>query len=159
MEQFASAYVRAVASVVGCSVLKPEVDNDSVDLMLSRRSPGAACRSPHLEVQLKATCAPLPTNQVINYRLPLKNYNDLRHVNLSVPRILVVVLMPHSFQDWTAHSEKQLALRRCGYWLSLRGFPSVSNKRSRTVPVPRGQRFDPSGLEGIFCRLEECGLP
>jgi len=32
-EQFSNAYVRAVASVAGFTLAKPEVDDDSIDLM------------------------------------------------------------------------------------------------------------------------------
>jgi len=38
MEQFSKAYVKAVASVVECSVDWSTVDNDSVDGTLKRRS-------------------------------------------------------------------------------------------------------------------------
>lgn len=38
-----------------------------------------------------------------------------------VPRILVVASLPRDLGDWLQQSEQQLALRHCGYRVSLRG--------------------------------------
>jgi hypothetical protein len=43
---------------------------------------------------LKSTARNLMDTRFIRYPLPVKNYEDLRHENYQVPRILVVVVMP-----------------------------------------------------------------
>jgi hypothetical protein len=90
-EQFSAAYVRALAAVAGLSVARPEPDCDSEDLILSARLAAARIRSPKLAVQLKcsSSLAKLPND--VAFLLPIKNYDDLRPVNLAVPRVLVVV--------------------------------------------------------------------
>jgi len=93
------------------------------------------------------------------FPLSIKNFDDLRTVNLLVPRILVVVALPDNFSNWTNHNEQELALRKCGYWMSLRGEPATNNTTSKTIHLPRQQVFDVNGLDAIFNRLESGGLP
>lgn len=159
MEQFSRAYVKAVASVAECSVDWSTVDNDSVDGTLKRRTRSGTVRSPHLDIQLKATYTNCLTPTHVVYPLPIKNYDELRTVNLLVPRILIVVVLPDDFSNWTNHNEQELALRKCGYWMSLRGEPATNNATSKTVHLSRQQVFDVIGLDAIFNRLESGGLP
>jgi len=159
MEQFSRAYVQAISSAAGCSSASSSVDDDSVDLTLMRRRIGSTIRSPRLDVQLKATYTDCIDADHISYPLPIKNYDDLRPTNLAVPRILVVVTMNADAGQWLLHSEANLALYKCGYWLSLHGFPSVSNTTTKTVHLPRLQVFNATNLHDIFLRLEAGQLP
>src|SRR3954454_9711632 len=93
-EQFSHAYVRAVASVAGYTVYKPEVDDDSVDLGLAAKGRGDTIRSPRLEMQLKCTAQNVVRTAHVGFELNKKNYDDLRGSDLLVPRILVVVVVP-----------------------------------------------------------------
>ncbi|MBF0552340.1 MAG: DUF4365 domain-containing protein, partial [Deltaproteobacteria bacterium] len=54
-EKFSEAYVRAVASAAGFSITKPEVDDDSIDLILGHRGGRGTVRSPQVGLQLKCT--------------------------------------------------------------------------------------------------------
>jgi hypothetical protein len=159
MEEFSSAYVRAVSATAGCSVAKPEVDDDSIDLILKRKRPGTAVRSPQLDIQLKATYTDCIREGHISYPLSIKNYDEFRPVNVAVPRILVVVAMNPEAGAWIEHSQESLSLRKCGYWISLRGEPPLSNTTSRTVAIPREQVFDAIGLHRIFEALESGRVP
>ena len=87
------------------------------------------------------------------YPLKLKNYDELRPVNVLVPRILIVVLVPAALNDWLNHSEQELALRNCGYWMSLRGEPLSVNTTNVTVHLPRANQFTVAGLQGIMQRI------
>lgn len=159
MEQFSRAYVKAIASVAACNVEWATVDNDSVDGTLRRRTINTPIRSPRLDLQLKATSQDCIREHHVAFTLSMKNYNDLRATNLAVPRILVVAVLPADIADWTQHSEAQLALRKCGYWMTLRGEPDVANEVTRTVSLPRHQVFDAAGLNAMFARLEQGQLP
>src|SRR5438874_4721373 len=130
-EQFGRAYVRAVASVAGFSVYEPDVDDDSVDLGLASRGAEGTTRAPRLEMQLKSTSVQdVLEDEHLRFPLPVKNYNDLRPENLLVPRILVVALLPAEMEDWLTQNEEQLAMRRCAYWLSLRGREATENEET-----------------------------
>jgi hypothetical protein len=158
-EQFSRAYVQAVAACTGFAWSTPSVDDDSVDMSLHQTGGGGTIRSPQVDLQLKCTASGTPEEQTFSFSLKLKNYDDLRSTNLLVPRILVVVLVPDSLTDWLGHSEAEIALRRCGYWVSLRGLPPSENDTSQTVEIPRAQQFTVESLQAIMQRIGQGGLP
>lgn len=159
LEEFSFAYVRAVAAAAACEVVRPDVDRDSVDLMLKRKTANTVVRSPQIDLQVKATTTDCLDGTCVRYPLAVNNYNGLRGTNFAVPRILVVVLIPPNFEDWIQHAEAELVLKRCGYWVSLQDAPETLNTTSVTTTIPRSQVFDPQGLDGIFTRLGAGGLP
>lgn len=159
LQEFSFAYVRAVAAAAACEVQRVEVDRDSVDLTLKRKTVDTKCRSPQLDVQVKSTSSKCRGDECVRYALDLKNYNELRGSNLAVPRILVIVLVPLDFGDWIRHSEDELALRYCAYWQTLRDAPETANTSTVTVTIPRSQVLDGPGLDAIFTRLASGGLP
>lgn len=158
-EQFSVAYVTAVASVAGFSVDQPKRDLDSIDMVISGRSKTGKVRSPRLELQLKCTASSVVREDVLKFPLKRKNFDDLIPTNVLVPRILVVVIVPEKPSDWLHQSEQELALRHCGYWVSLRGHPETENEASVTVDIPRNQVFSVSALLSIMARIEGESLP
>lgn len=160
MEQFSRAYVQAVAACAGFSWSVPSVDDDSVDMVLHQRGGTGNVCSPKIDIQLKCKSSPLPTDDSFSLSIKMKNYDDLRVSNLLVPRILVVVLVPKSeAKQWLRHSEEELALRHCGYWMSLRNALPSENKASQTISVPRAQTFTVESLQAIMQRIGQGGLP
>jgi hypothetical protein len=152
-------YVQAVAAVAGFSWSIPSVDDDSVDMALHQRGGAGTVRSPRLELQLKCKAAPTPSEVEFSHSIKLKNYDDLRDTTVLVPRILIVVLVPDDLDDWLAHSETELALRRCAYWLSLRGFPPSANATGQTVRMRKEQTFTVQSLREMMARIGNGGLP
>ena len=49
-EQFSNAYLRAVATVAGYSLSKPDVDDDSIDWSIYKRGGNGTKRSPRIEL-------------------------------------------------------------------------------------------------------------
>ena len=158
-EQFSRAYVQAVAACAGFTWSVPSVDDDSVDISLHQTGGGGTIRSPRLDTQLKCSAGERPADDTFSHWLKLKNYDDLRDETVLVPRILIVVRVPDQVEDWLAHSESELALRRCGYWLSLRGMSATSNPTGQTVYLPRGQAFNVDSLRRIMDRIGRGELP
>jgi hypothetical protein len=76
-----------------------------------------------------------------------------------VPRILVVVLVPPNPSDWLRQSDEELAMRHCGYWVSLRSSPMVSNQQTVTVYIPRTQQLTPAALQQMLQRVSDRGAP
>ncbi len=159
MEQFSLAYVQAVAAAAGCSAVRPDVDDDSIDLSLKRRVRGTVRSSPQLDLQVKATYGDCIGDGHLTYSLKLKNYDDLRDPVLVVPRILVVVHMPKDVEAWLSHGEEKLVLYRCGYWMSLCGMPESDNDTSQTVKLPRNSLLSVESLDSIFVRLAAGDAP
>jgi hypothetical protein len=138
---------------------KPSVDDDSIDLGLAEKGGGGTARSPRLELQLKCYAAETPADSHLSYPLKIKNYEDLRDDTVQVPRILVVVLIPDQVEDWLEASEQELVMRRCGYWVSLHGLPSTSNRNTVAVRTAQEQCFHPGLLRAIMQRIGQGGLP
>ena len=159
-EQFSNAYVRAVASVAGFALAKPEVDNDSIDLMIAQRGGGGTIRSPRVELQLKCTeQGVFGKGKKLHFPLKIKNYDDLRVDDVLVPRILVVLYVPDNLAAWIEHTERQMLMRHCAYWVSLRGRAARPNTTRVTVQIPQAHRFDPASLSAIMARIGVGGLP
>ena len=160
MKRFSEAYLCAVAAAANIKAQEDtSPDDDSVDWML-KAGPDVYPNRPQLDVQLKCCKQPITGNTTVNYRLKLKNYDDLRTTNLSVPRILVVVLVPPTPPEWLEHTEDRILLRRCGYWVSLRGFPPLPAGQTRkTVNIPRAQQFTTVQLLDILGRIDVDQLP
>jgi hypothetical protein len=158
-EQFSFAYIRAVCARANIIVSRPDVDQDSIDLAFQQDYRSGPIGSPRLEVQVKCTEAARHTDSEISYPLDLKNYEELRTTDLLVPRILIVVLVPSNADDWLSQSEQELCLRRCGYWVSLRGEPSTENTSSVTVYLPRTNAFTVDQITSIMTRIANEQLP
>ena len=152
-EQFSFAYARAVAAAAKVAVSEPSVDDDSVDLEFRMKGGGGAFRSPQLGAQVKCTESANVHQDHIAYALKLKNYEELRPTNLLVPRILIVVTVPDNLNDWLNHSEEELAMRKCGYWVSLRGMAATANTTNVTVHLPRNNHFTVAQLTQIMQRI------
>ncbi|MGH7173275.1 MAG: DUF4365 domain-containing protein [Gemmataceae bacterium] len=148
-EQFSIAYVRAVAAAARVNVYKPEVDDDSVDIGFAVRSVVGRPQSPRLEAQLKCTAVADSDEQDFRIELKVKNYNELRGEHY-VPRVLIVVIVPASPQDFLTQDHESLALHHCGYWLSLEAMPETTNTATVTVAVPRSQIFTVEALRRLL---------
>jgi hypothetical protein len=154
IERFSLAYIAAVAASAGYELLESSVDLDSVDGML-RSATGAR---PRIEFQAKGSTQSLLKADHIAYPLSRKNYDELRPATI-IPRFLFVVLLPDDEMAWLSHSEDELALRHCGYWLSLRGFRQVDNEQSVTVHLPRAQQLTVDQLRRLMARAEDGPVP
>lgn len=158
-EEFSRAFVHAVIAVAGYQLGQPLlVDDDSVDLSISTRGPVGSVRSPRIDAQLKSHGGEV-TADPWTFPLKVKNYDDLRHTDYQAPRILIVVIMPKEVDDWLSQTEEQLVLRRCGYWVSLRGLPSTANTSTVSVSIPRGNVLTPEALRAIMQRVGAGGVP
>ncbi len=156
-EEFSWAYVHAVAAAAGFCTDRPGRDY-GVDVRITGAGP-RRCRSyPTLDVQVKATSGDVVRDDGIVYSLPVKNYDDLRWAgHRSAPFILVVVVVPACVDDWVVETEAQLAMRRCGYWRSLRGMHERANTATVNVVVPRSQPFWTLGLQELMGHIDATG--
>lgn len=150
-EEFGIAYVQAIASVAGYSILRPFVDDDSIDIQFLSNSSNSYTRSPRLEAQLKCTAQDMTLDGNIHFPLKIKNYNDLRDPKVLVPRVLICVLLPGEDPfSWLNHSEESLSVMKCGYWEILTGYPPKENSHSVTVQIPKTQTFNVYSLKDLM---------
>ena len=66
---------------------------------------------------------------------------------------MVVVLVPDKVEDWLQQSEIELCLKRCAYWVSLRGQPQTTNQTTVTVYLPRTNIFSVDALKTLMQRI------
>ena len=141
-EQFSLAFVHAVASRAGYQVEIPTKDRNSVD--------GRVLSDTEIiEFQAKATSQQIESDGVVSFRLPKKNYNDLRDTRAMALRLLVVVQVPNDPGEWIDQSDEQLCLTSWGVWKTLRGAEEI-DKESVTVKIPSSNRFNFEGLEALM---------
>ncbi|ARP79910.1 hypothetical protein CAL12_03110 [Bordetella genomosp. 8] len=160
------AYLHAVAShaAVACVAAGRHEDNAGVDAKLTGWGPfpnGGYRNEVDIKIQLKATARePAIVGNCLSYSLHgIAQYDDLRTAAVCTPRILVVLFLPPTHAEWLSHSDKALSLRKCAYWVSLRGAPASENRSTQTVYLPTSQRFDPAGLVALMARLSRNDIP
>jgi hypothetical protein len=151
-EEFSYAYIYAVVSAAGysCQIASRPLDIDGIDMIISATDTEETLYPPRLEVQVKSTSIDTKREDFIRYPLKLKNYNELRKEKTLVPKILVVVIIPDNQSEWLRQSENELCMRRCGYWLSLRGEPETTNTDTINVYLPREQIFTVSSVQNMM---------
>lgn len=132
-EELSRVYVTALAARAGYVTSVPGPDRDSVDLRVMAGGP----RRPALDLQLKATAnLAAAEGGFLRFRLPAKNYNDLR-VETQTPRLLVLLELPEDESQWLTVTDEALSLRRRAYWLSLQeGDGAPTDQQSVTVRIP-----------------------
>lgn len=149
-EAFAASYIRAVIAIAGCSVARPETDDDKIDFIATSRVRGSAFNKPKIDIQSKCKIGDLPVGDPLSYQLDIETYDNLRDPQVTNPRILVVVFAPHHIDEWTVQKEEQLAMRHCGFWTSLSGEPEVTGQASKAVHLPRANIFTPHALQAMM---------
>ena len=141
------AYLAALSVFAGYTCQRgPEPDLDSIDATI--RS-GDSMRS-QFDIQLKSTSVPERRPDGLHFRLHRKNYNDLTLKRQS-PLILVVLELPVEEKEWLECTAEHLLVRRCAWWMSLRGRSPIATG-SKVVVIPHAQRLHETSLEQLMDR-------
>jgi hypothetical protein len=151
-EELSYAYVHAVAARAGFSCELVRKDRDSIDMHVHARGrldPTSTVASPAIAIQAKASVIDPVPGDVFDFRLKLKNYDDLRRRCL-IPRILVVLVLPRDPATWLAMSADELVLRRCAFWRSLLGEPDSTHEKYQEVRISRARPFTGEALRGLM---------
>lgn len=152
------AYVHAVSAHSGFGMEVTRVDLDSVDVTINAKGPltsSSTIFSPSVSIQLKASFdCDMSRPKIIPFDLKMKNYDDLRAPTL-VPRILVLLSLPESQEQWVTHSVNDLILKNCAYWICLHGYPAVSNETKKRVEIPKANIFSQQKIREILEKISE----
>ncbi|MDD3469838.1 MAG: DUF4365 domain-containing protein [Thermoguttaceae bacterium] len=100
----------------------------------------------NIAIQAKSTQIATTDGDCIKYDLDVKNYNDLRDVNVGEPRILVLLILHENESEWLHLSEEEMIMKRCLYWVSLRGWDPTDNKNTIRINIPRSNLFTEEAL-------------
>jgi hypothetical protein len=157
-EKFSYAYLEAITTAAGYELLLKGRAMDNAGIDLSIEVPGQLGRtlSPKLDAQVKCTMdQSFIRGDSIYYPLDVRNYERLRHPNPSCPQFLFIMLVPPDRDDWIVVSEERSILKKCAFWLSLKGMESTSNTQTITVRIPRNNLLTPQSLQDIMFKIAE----
>lgn len=105
-EELSRAYVHAVAARCGFAVGAWSQDQGCVDLSLgaSHALGGGLLEDPRIDLQLKCTSDERHLREDhIDWRLSRSHYDKLR-ARSSIPKLLVVLVLPGLEAEWMEHS-------------------------------------------------------
>jgi hypothetical protein len=159
-EALCRAYVQAVAARAGLLCSKPEPDY-GIDLALRTVEPAGEARKEagvQLDLQLWATTRAVAFDSEVRYDLDVRTYEDLCRTP-PIPRILIPLVQPADEEAWLSQSLEALLLRRCAYWLLLRGEAGTTASSSVRVAIPRSQVFSVEAAQTLLSRLAGGELP
>ncbi len=152
-ERMSLAYVRLIAARHTCFVTAEEGgDMGSIDAMFQSTLQPRRC----FQMQLKATSTPLSVKSgEVAFDLPLKNYDDLRRKDVTVPALLVVMQLPTLADEWLTVDGASTVVRRCVWWTDLWGAPATSNDTTIRVKIPETQIFSNEALTKIMSAMDQ----
>ncbi|WP_419993470.1 DUF4365 domain-containing protein [Streptomyces boninensis] len=162
METMQVGYLHAVAAAAGCSLAQPFPDY-GIDWHVSHSAPGpghAVDDEVTIKVQLKCTyqVPPRAAGKPFSFTLDNAHLTKLARTPVSVHKILVVMLVPRTQEDWLRAAHDRLELRHCCYWINLAGHP-VTGRNRTTVRIPANRIFDDRALCEIMTRVGAGGKP
>lgn len=160
METLQVGYLHAVAAAAGCSLSQPFPDN-GIDWHLSHGSPAHRVDDEvTVKVQLKATqqTSACPAGPYFSFTLDNEHLRKLARSQVAVHKILVVMLLPRTMDQWVHAAPDRLELRHCCYWINLAGHPVTGRSRTN-VRIPTARIFDDRALCDIMARVGAGGVP
>ena len=157
-EALSIAYVQAVCGMAGYSYAKDSKDY-GMDITVNdviKRKDGSVFPSGHrVDIQAKATTDDASSDEpILKYRIKNKNYNDLRFDDPGTPRILVILFLPKERSSWIDQSVDRLIMKKCAYWVSLKGCSEVKKEGLTTVEIPRENIFSAEQLKSMMERIK-----
>lgn len=160
MEVLQVGYLHAVVAAAGCTLAEPKPDR-GLDWTLSHESQiHTVDPEPSIKVQLKSTHQVAAPPAGSHFSLTLKNdhLRKLNPVNVTIHRLLIVMLVPASMDKWISPRADHLALRHLSYWVNLAGH-AVTGVTRTNVQVPTANVFDDRALCHIMKTVGAGGTP
>jgi hypothetical protein len=153
------AYLHAIAAKAGFSCQEGNRHEDGIGVdakvrVRERFGVDSILTNFSIDIQLKATSIqPVEANGRYSYSLPLKNYDELRSIEVGAPQLLVVLFLPIDSNEWLVHSAERLVCQKCAYSLSLWGAPASTNKTEQTVYLPVEGVLSPAKLRELAAKF------
>lgn len=160
MEDMSEAYLRALCAANGYNIEKGNHDNDGIDIGLECKGKVAEdsiLHSTELKVQLKSSYAKITTHDdgSITYQLEVKNYKSLIDTQRMVPLILVVFHMPREEAQWIEQTKDWLKIKKCAYWISLKGRENTDNVETISIRIPADNLLTKNSLRDIMHKISK----
>jgi hypothetical protein len=133
--------MQVLAAAAGYAVGKPYPDVFGVDFFICGTTK-VEDDFPLLAVQVKSWSVPVARDGHWHYSgLSETQFNALVGKDRTVPRLLILVIVPSDVKSFASADERLLALSHAAYWLSLRDREEIAEPNSkRGVPLMIPQR-------------------
>ena len=105
---------------------------------------------PQVDLQLKSTTRAEVHGTEVGYDLDVRAYHWLRQHQVYRPRVLVLMVLPEDEVQWLSQSLEELVLRRCAYWMTLRGAEPTTNQRTIRIKLPRANVFSSAAVRQLL---------
>ena len=144
------SYLLSVCASANISLDLQRHDSDSTDGIIKKTielDNGVKYMS-SLRIQLKCTSSAsqfTDKGNQIQYKLKVKNYNDLC-TKCTTPIILGLLVLPENEKDWVKWSEKELLINGCMYWADFSTELPSENKNSITVNIDKNNLINKDTL-------------
>ena len=148
-EQFSFGYITAVASQAQIQVEIRRLDDDGIDGQFVSDQGS----EPRIDFQAKSTNPSVERPSHLAYPLKVGNYDSLIR-RTTVPRILIVTIVPRSINEWLSQNTEGMLARRCAYWHILRGKDPTGNHSTVTVDIPKDQILSPQALTELIAKAD-----
>lgn len=135
---YAERYVSALAAAAGLTVAKSEPDVTGDDYTIAFKGLLGGMKHPKIDVQVKSWSESQKHNADGCWQYPMKaaHFNNLAGSNYSLPRYLILVVVPNDWTDYALATPHELRLRYAAYWASLQDREEVDVAVRKTVRVP-----------------------
>lgn len=161
-EALSYVYLNAVASMAGftCSHSSRLEDNLGIDVTIRtgvKLDPKSIFYDFSVDIQLKATMKKLKIHDDrIEYSFRgITQYDKLRSINNSNPKILVLLMLPEDKEEWLSISSKQLILKNAAYWVSLYGALESENTTRQTIYFPMSNLLTVTSLKDLMIKISK----
>jgi hypothetical protein len=162
-EALSRAYVRAIAARAGviCGTTENDLGFDMLLRAVVVHDQQFWDSGPQIDIQLKSTTRAEFREAEVLYDLDVRTYNLLRQ-EANRARLLVLLVLPDDEALWLSQSVDELILRRCAFWMSLRGWAATTNQTTVRIPIPHENVFSAGALQRLMAEanggdLEEGG--
>lgn len=160
MEDMTETYLRALCAANGYTIEKRDHDNDGVDIGLvcsGKVADDSKLLSTELRIQLKSSYANITAHEdgSISYKLEVKNYKSLISTSRMVPLILVVFHMPKEETQWLEQTADWLKIKKCAYWISLKGRDDTENAERISIKIPAENILTKDSLREIMHKISK----
>ena len=151
------SYLLSVCASANISLDLQRHDSDSTDGIIKKRielDSGEKYMS-SLRIQLKCTSSAsqfTDKGNQIQYKLKVKNYNDLC-TKCTTPIILGLLVLPENEKDWVKWSEKELLINGCMYWADFSTKLPSENRNSITVNIDKNNLINKDTLLEILRKI------
>ncbi len=65
----------------------------------------------------------------------------------------MLLVLPEDEMAWTEQGEDHLLLRRCAYWMSLKGMGPTTNTATIRLAIPRTNLFSVDALQRLMDKV------